>query len=97
MTRSRRPASGLASGGTVVLQNNGGNDLTVAANGTFAFSTALTTGAAYSVTVKTNPAGQTCTVANGTGTVGTANVTSVAVTCKTNPAYTVGGSASAHA
>jgi hypothetical protein len=87
-------ASGLASGGTVVLQNNGGNDLTVAANGTFAFSTALTTGAAYSVTVKTNPAGQTCTVANGTGTVGTANVTTVAVTCKTNPAYTVGGTAS---
>src|ERR1700761_6191713 len=86
--------SGLASGGTVVLQNNGANDLTVAANGSFAFSTALTTGAAYNVTVKTNPAGQTCTVANGTGTIGTANVTNVTVTCKTNPTYTVGGTAS---
>src|SRR6201994_4882158 len=76
-------ASGLASGSTVVLQNNGANDLNVAANGSFAFTTALTTGAAYNVTVKSSPTGQTCTVANGTGTVGSANVTNVAVACTT--------------
>jgi hypothetical protein len=87
-------ASGLASGSAVVLQNNGGNDLSVAANGAFTFSAALAPGAAYSVTVKTSPTGQTCTVANGTGTVGSANVTNVAVTCKANPTYTVGGTAS---
>ncbi|HEX4254219.1 MAG TPA: alpha/beta hydrolase-fold protein [Streptosporangiaceae bacterium] len=87
-------ASGLASGSAVVLQNNGGNDLSVTASGAFTFSTALATGAAYNVTVKTNPTGQTCTVANGTGTVGAANVTSVAVTCAANPTYTVGGTAS---
>ena len=33
------------------------------------------------MTVKTNPAGQTCTVSSGSGTVGSANVTSVAVSC----------------
>jgi hypothetical protein len=33
------------------------------------------------VTVKTNPSGQSCTVASGSGTIGSANVTNVAVIC----------------
>jgi hypothetical protein len=88
--------SGLASGSAVVLQDNGGNDLSVAANGAYTFSTALAAGAAYAVTVKTNPTGQTCTVANGTGTIAAANVTNVAVTCATPPpvTYSVGGTLS---
>ena len=73
--------SGLS--GTVVLQDNGGDDLSVAASGPFTFATKVATGAAYSVTVKTNPSGQTCTVASGSGTMGSANVTSVAVSCTT--------------
>ena len=71
--------SGLS--GTVVLQDNGSDTLSVAANGSFTFATQLAGGAAYAVTVQTNPSGQTCTVANGSGTVGSANITSVAVTC----------------
>ena len=71
--------SGLS--GTVVLQDNGGDNLSVTANGSFTFATSLASGAAYSVTVKTNPSGQTCTVSSGSGTVGSANVTSVAVSC----------------
>jgi len=78
--------SGLS--GTVVLQNNGGNDLSVTASGPFTFAAPLPSGAAYSVTVKTNPSGQTCTVGNGAGTVGSANVTSVVVTCTANAAGT---------
>jgi len=74
--------SGLS--GTVVLQDNGGDNLSVSANGSFTFATALAAGAAYSVTVKTNPSGQACTVAGGSGTVGSANVTNVAVTCASN-------------
>ena len=35
------------------------------------------------MTVKTNPTGQTCAVANGSGTIGSANITNVAVTCGT--------------
>ena len=61
---------GLGLSGTVVLQDNGGDNLTVTANGAFTFATKLATGAGYAVTVKTNPAGQTCTVANGSGTIG---------------------------
>ena len=44
--------------------------------------------------MKTNPAGQTCTVANGSGTMGSANVTNVAVSCSANPTFTVGGTVS---
>ena len=59
--------SGTISGltGTVVLQNNGGDNLTVSANGPFTFRTPIVPGATYDVTVFTQPAGQVCTVANG--------------------------------
>ena len=82
------PIGGTVSGlsGTVVLQDNGGDDLSVSASGAFTFATALSAGSAYNVTVKTNPAGQTCSVANGSGTVGSAGVTNVAVTCTTSAA-----------
>lgn len=74
--------SGL-SGAGLVLQNNAGNDLTVSANGSFTFSTSIVSGRAYAVTVKTQPSGpaQTCTVANGSGNVGSGNVTNVQVNC----------------
>ena len=86
--------SGLT--GTVTLRNNGGNDLIRSANGTFTFSTALATGSAYSVTVSSQPTGQTCTVSNGSGTIASANVANVAVSCVTNPPvdFTVGGTVS---
>ena len=86
--------NGLAGSG-LVLQNNGGDDLAVAASGTFEFATALAGGAAFGVTVKTQPTtpSQTCVVGNATGTVGAANVTNVTVTCVTNT-YTIGGTLS---
>jgi 6-phosphogluconolactonase (cycloisomerase 2 family) len=79
----------------LVLQDNGGNDLAVAANGSVAFSAAVDNGSGYAVTVKTQPTSpaQTCLVANGAGTVSGANVTNIAVTCTINT-YTVGGSVS---
>jgi len=77
--------SGLASGATVILQDNGANDLTVTANGAFTFSGTLTTGAAFAVTVLTQPFGQTCSVTNATGVIDPNNATSgnnnVVVTC----------------
>ncbi len=72
--------------GTVVLRNNGDNDLSRSANGSFTFGTSLASGSSYAVTVLTQPSGQTCAVANGSGTVGSANVGNVAVTCTNNPA-----------
>ena len=75
--------SGLATGNSVVLQNNGADDLTVAADGGFTFPAPLDDGSPYAVTVLTQPSAtpQLCTVVNGAGTVAGANVTTVEVTC----------------
>jgi 6-phosphogluconolactonase len=85
--------SGLTGTG-LVLQDNGGDNLTVNGNGAFTFATKVNSGGAYAVTVATQPSGQTCTVASGSGTA-TANVTNVAVTCtSTASTVTVGGTVS---
>jgi hypothetical protein len=67
--------------GSVTLQDNGANSLTLTANGTFTFTLAIAAGGPYAVSVLTQPSGQNCTVSNGSGTVGSANVTDVALTC----------------
>jgi hypothetical protein len=84
--------TGLATGAGLVLRNNAGNDLAISANGTFTFSTPMMSGGAYAVTVFHQPTApsQTCTVANGTGMMGSGNVTNVAVTCVTS-SFTVSG------
>jgi hypothetical protein len=83
--------SGL-NGSGLVLQNNGGGDITVAANGSVTFAAMQASGTAYAVTVETQPSSpaQTCTVAGGSGTIGESNVTNVTVTCADNfvPTYT---------
>ncbi len=87
--------SGLA-GGEVVLQVNGGEDLTVNADGKFKFPKALGKGSAYAVTVKTSPTlpvKQTCTVSQGSGSIAGTPVNNVAVACITN-SYAVGGTVS---
>ncbi|HYE57674.1 MAG TPA: S8 family serine peptidase, partial [Rhodothermales bacterium] len=48
----------------------------------------------YAVTVNTNPAGQTCTVSNGSGVIGSSNVTNVSVACA-SLSFVVSGTASA--
>lgn len=72
--------NGLAGSQTVVLQNNAGDDITLNANGNFTFATTIASGAAYNVTVKTQPNGQNCTASVNSGTV-SANVSSVLVSC----------------
>lgn len=83
--------AGLAGTG-LLLQNNGADDLAVAADGLFAFATKLANRAAYVVTVKTQPTSptQTCTVNGGAGAVAHADVTGVQVVCSTE-SFTVGG------
>ncbi|MGP8154127.1 MAG: beta-propeller fold lactonase family protein [Smithella sp.] len=74
--------SGMIGSG-LVLQDNGGDDQTISVNGAFAFATALTSGTAYSVTIKTHPTNpsQTCVVSNGSGTISGSPVYDVAVSC----------------
>lgn len=86
--------SGLLGTG-LTLQNNGGDDLPIAADGSFTFATALEDLSAYAVTVLTPPntPAQTCTVVNGSGALAGANVTNVQLTCMTD-SFSIGGTVS---
>ena len=70
--------------GTVVLQNNGSDDLTLTSDGPFAFATKMSMGSSYEVSVWMQPATQTCAVTNGMGIVGSVAVVGITVTCTTN-------------
>jgi hypothetical protein len=71
------------SGTGLVLQDNGGDNLPIGANGPFTFPTMIASGSPYNVTVLTQPTNQTCTVSNGTGTAG-GNIPPPAVACVPN-------------
>ncbi len=83
--------SGLAAGGTATFLLNGGDTLTVSADGLAVFSQAVYLEqlnpqgpGSYVVTIGTNPAGQTCTLANASGTIDQQPVkdfVNVVVTC----------------
>jgi serine/threonine-protein kinase len=83
--------SGLPAGTTVTLQNNGADDLTLGANGSFTFATPVDQNSLYSVTVLTQPAIGVCTVTNGRGNVGHGAVSNVQVSCSSVAANTLGG------
>ena len=70
-------------GAGLVLLNNGSEHLAVPANGSFAFATALASGATFSISIAAQPSGQLCSVTNGSGSVVDANVTAVGVSCVT--------------
>jgi len=79
------------SGSGLVLEDNGSDDLAISGTGTVGFTFKTAVSGAYNVIVKTQPAGQTCSVANGAGTA-TANVNTIQVTCA--PTFTIGGTVS---
>jgi hypothetical protein len=68
--------------GDGLVLTNGGDNLAVTATSTaFTFAGLVSDGSSYGVAVLTQPAGQTCTVTNGTAVMGAANVTNIVVTC----------------
>jgi hypothetical protein len=82
--------SGLASGQSITLEDDGTSDLTLTGDGSFTFDTTLQTGATFDVTVSVQPVAQSCSVVNGSGTVdSTSNVTGIAVTCVTTASVAV--------
>ncbi|HSO00464.1 MAG TPA: hypothetical protein VLS89_19365, partial [Candidatus Nanopelagicales bacterium] len=74
-------------GAGLVLQNNGGDDLSIDADGSFGFLMTLAPGQAYSVTVSAQPTGpsQHCWVEGGDGIVGESDVNDVLVRCSVDP------------
>lgn len=82
-------------GSGLVLQNNLGDDLRIDSGNSFAFPTGVPSGATYNVTIAAQPTGpaQSCSVANGSGAVGGAPVTSVQINCVTTE-FSIGGTVS---
>ena len=81
--------TGLNSAGLVLA--NGTDQLPVPSGSTtFTMPAAVAYTSSFSITVATQPQGETCAVQNGADVMGTAAVTSVAVTCSDQP-YTLGG------
>jgi hypothetical protein len=79
----------------LTLVDNGTDQLVVQNNGNYSFSTKISSGGVYKVTIGAQPNGQTCSLSNGTGSGSgiTADVTDISVVCS-NITYTVGGSLS---
>jgi alpha-tubulin suppressor-like RCC1 family protein len=84
-TTATFPISGTITGLTgagLVLQDNGGDNLALSAGATnFTFATPVASGANYAVAVLTQPTGQTCTITNGSGTVGSTGVSNISISC----------------
>ncbi len=79
--------------GSLVLQNNAGNDLNLSTDGSFEFSEELDAGSSYAVTIVSSPSGQTCTLSGASGTSLAADVANVSVSC-VNKTYSISGSLS---
>ena len=67
--------------GTLILQNNGKDDITITSDGPFVFDTPLKNGENYNVTIKSQPTGQTGYVTNGKGIIEESNVNNIMVKC----------------
>jgi sugar lactone lactonase YvrE len=79
---------GLTSAGSLKISLNGTTPLVLSVPGNFRFPVSLLSGTPYAVTIDAQPAGQTCTIASGSGTL-TADVNNVAITCVAMPAAAI--------
>jgi hypothetical protein len=74
--------TGLTADGLVLTNGTtGGTNTSPKASTAFTFGVQIPFGTSYGVTILTQPTGQTCTVKNGVGVMGDANVTNIAVEC----------------
>jgi hypothetical protein len=74
--------SGMNSGLQITLSDNGSDTVTVSADGTFSFPTALKPGSAYAIAIGTAPNGEQCSILNASGSVSNADVTTITVSCE---------------
>lgn len=96
--------TGLPSGGSVTLtfstSDAGGGNLTLSANGSFAYSlsTQVDVSTTWNISVAAEAPGTSCNVtnlgSNGSGGVRVQEITGVAVSCSTATTFTIGGTLS---
>ena len=84
---------------TIVTRNNNTRsdvNVDVSANGDFTLATYLRELDDYSVTIVSQQGDETCSMSNGSGTAGVANISDIAITCTPNtvPVFNIGGRAS---
>jgi len=88
--------TGMRDTNVIRLLNNGVDLIGVGAHtGPYQFTAPVATGSPYNVTIQTQPStpAQTCIVSNGSGVMGSSDVT-VGIDCPYPPAYSVGGTIS---
>ena len=89
--------SGLGANQNVTLLNNGGDAVIVSSDGPFTFPTRLAGGSAYAVTLQSHTPGIACSITAGSGALGAADLTDIAVSCAAGKAtilYSFAGGAS---
>ncbi|MCG6194413.1 hypothetical protein LFX25_14290 [Leptospira sp. FAT2] len=67
--------------GNLILENNGGDSTTISANGSFKMTTPIADASSFNVSMTGQPSGQTCYIASPSGTIATADATSVLINC----------------
>lgn len=84
----------LGPNSTLLLTDNGVDNLRVSANGVYQFDTLIPFGSKYLVSIALQPDGQLCTVNNGSGVAST-DMSPVDVTCsELNQTHVIGGTVS---
>jgi hypothetical protein len=79
--------------GTLVLQNNSTDSLTITDNGVFSFASLLNDGDRYDVDVSSQPTGQSCTSSKNASGFANDTVSDISITCVDRPivTYTIDG------
>jgi hypothetical protein len=78
--------SGLPSGNTLVLSNNGNklppiNSSNIPSGGLVTLLSNVSNGSGYNIAIAIQPNGYACSLTNGLGNIGSADVTSIFITC----------------
>lgn len=82
-TISSYSVGGYLSGntGTVSIKLNNSETLSLSSPGSFVFTTSISVGNPYSVTLVSSPSGQTCSISNPAGTISNYHISNVYLTC----------------
>ncbi|PJZ54196.1 hypothetical protein [Leptospira adleri] len=71
--------SGLT--GSITLKNNGADSTVISSNGAFTMTTPIGDTTGYAVSISGQPAGQTCYIAQASGTIAAADVNTILINC----------------
>lgn len=67
--------------GDLTLANSAGDSITITADGNYVFPAAYSNASPYNIAITAQPAGQSCSISNGSGAVSGASVDNVDINC----------------